>query len=428
MKYLYKIKNNQKGSAMLVSIIFFLSISLIIVLGMANPAVRGYTSARNLLNSKKSYALAESAGEDIFYRIKNGRQYLLSETLTLDGGIADITITNTGTTKKEIKVKADNSNLERSVNLKISSGDGVSFNYGIQSGSGGFIMDNGSEVTGNVYSGGIIQGYDNDKSFITGTAISSGSNGLIDEVLVGTGSVGDAIAHTVTESDVLGNLYCQVGLINKNGKVCDTSKLDPVDIGMPISDAQIEEWKVEAEAGGVITGDYSFDETASLGPKKITGNLIISDDDILNLTGAVWVQGTIITDKKAKIKLDSLYSSDDGILIADKYISLSNDTTFEGSGTDGSYIALVTTSDCPISAYCDDEPAINIQNNSGAVILNAQNGAIHIQNGSELKSAAAKLIEMINNAKIIYDSGIANSNFVTGPSGTWNISEWKEVE
>ena len=232
----------------------------------------------------------------------------------------------------------------------------------------------------------------------------------------------------MTESDVLGNLYCQVGLINKNGKVCDTSKLDPVDIGMPISDAQIEEWKVEAEAGGVITGDYSFDETASLGPKKITGNLIISDDDILNLTGAVWVQGTIITDKKAKIKLDSLYSSDDGILIADKYISLSNDTTFEGSGTDGSYIALVTTSDCPISAYCDDEPAINIQNNSGAVILNAQNGAIHIQNGSELKSAAAKLIEMINNAKIIYDSGIANSNFVTGPSGTWNISEWKEVE
>src|SRR3989338_6956104 len=169
MKYLYKIKNNQKGSAMLVSIIFFLSISLIIVLGMANPAVRGYTSARNLLNSKKSYALAESAGEDIFYRIKNGRQYLLSETLTLDGGIADITITNTGTTKKEIKVKADNSNLERSVNLKISSGDGVSFNYGIQSGSGGFIMDNGSEVTGNVYSGGIIQGYDNNKSFITGT-------------------------------------------------------------------------------------------------------------------------------------------------------------------------------------------------------------------------------------------------------------------
>ena len=412
---------------MLVVIIFFLAISLVIVIGMTGPGVREYRVAQSLLTSKKSYALAESAGEDMFYRIKNAKRYASSETLTLDGSTATTTVTSLGATRKEILSKGSISGTERSVRLKISTGDGVSFNYGIQSGSGGFIMDNGSQVIGNVYSSGTIQGYNNSKSKITGSAVSAGVNGKIDKVWVGTAGIGDANAHVVTSSVIEGNLYCFGGLANN--KSCNTSKPDPVDIGMPISDQQIADWKATAEAGGVITGNVSpTGGILTIGPKKITGNLVLNKDDKLVLTGVLWVQGSITTNNKADISLASSYGSDDGILIADKQVNLSNATTFAGSGSSESYILLATTSDCPTSVYCDGDPAINIQNNAGAVILNAQNGTLNVQNGSNLKSAAAKLIRMINNATITYDTGIADSNFVTGPSGTWETTDWKEVE
>jgi len=38
------------------------------------------------------------------------------------------------------------------------------------------------------------------------------------------------------------------------------------------------------------------------------------------------------------------------------------------------------------------------------------------------------MIDLNNNVIITYDSGLADLNFSSGPSGGWNISSWQEVE
>src|SRR5680860_1368210 len=79
--------------------------------------------------------------------------------------------------------------------VSLSVGEGASFSYGVQSGQGGFILENTSSITGNVYSAGSIIGSGN---FIYGDAVSSGEAGLID----GIHTTGSAYAHTMQDSVV----------------------------------------------------------------------------------------------------------------------------------------------------------------------------------------------------------------------------------
>ena len=72
MKRITKRKiNNQSGAAMLISVVFFLFLSLGIISGLVAPSVREFRNANVNLNSKKAYFLAESGSEDAMYRILN---------------------------------------------------------------------------------------------------------------------------------------------------------------------------------------------------------------------------------------------------------------------------------------------------------------------------------------------------------------------
>jgi len=88
---------------------------------------------------------------------------------------------------------------------------------------------------------------------------------------------------------------------------------------------------------------------------------------------------------------------------------------------------LVTTSNCD-AATCGGTNAINVNNNVGTVILNAQKGTISFSNNSGAKTATANKLVLENNAIVAYDSGLADINFTSGPGGTWNIISWDEVE
>ncbi|KKS10598.1 MAG: hypothetical protein UU66_C0043G0013, partial [Parcubacteria group bacterium GW2011_GWB1_41_5] len=66
---------------MLISVIFFLFISLAIISGLVGPTLREFRNADINLKSKQSYFLAESGVEDAFYRIKNNMAIGSSESL-----------------------------------------------------------------------------------------------------------------------------------------------------------------------------------------------------------------------------------------------------------------------------------------------------------------------------------------------------------
>jgi len=94
-----------------------------------------------------------------------------------------------------------------------------------------------------------------------------GITGLIDGITVGTGSIGDAYANTVTDTIISGTNYCKIG--SGNNKVCNTSRDNPVFQTMPISEQNIIDWKNVAENTEVFNGDKVISSNTSLGPIKM---------------------------------------------------------------------------------------------------------------------------------------------------------------
>ncbi len=261
-----------------------------------------------------------------------------------------------------------------------------------------------------------------------------GITGTINSVLIGTGSTGDARAHTVNNSTIAGTNYCQTG--SGNNKACNTSQADPTPQNFAISDANINQWKTEAEAGGVVSGNYTLNNgaTASLGPTKITGNMVLDNNVTLTITGTVWVQGTITLSNNVIVKLDAGYGANGGVMLSDGYINLSNNTTFQGSGQAGSYFLLISTNDCngtnsPTGQTCtSSNSAINVGNNVGAAVIYGSRGQVDVANNGGAKEITGYGIELENNATVTYESGLANTNFSSGPGGGFNINSWKEIE
>lgn len=418
----YHLPHQQKGQAMLIATIFFLVIAITIIFGLAGPVTKQKHIVANLMQSRESYFLAEAGMEDVVFRLKNGISVGTTETLVLNNQSVITTTTSSGSNRIVTSVSNWN-DLVRQVETKLKVGVGVAFGYGVQVGTGGFIMANQSGVIGSVSSSGSITG--SNGSYITGAARAAGANGVISGTTVGTGSSGDAWAHTVNNTTVRGTLYCQTG--SGNNKLCNTSKADPVADPFPVSNADIAQWKAEATAGGIFNGDKDISGvTTSLGPIKINGNLNILGNALLTITGTIWVTGNITLVNNAGVKLASSYGSNSGVVVADGIVSLSNNANFTGSGATSTNIMLLTTSDCPESISCGGASAISIANNAGAVILNAQNGTISFANGSGAKEAVAKTISLLPNAVITYDSGLIDANFSNGPTGGWDIQSWKE--
>lgn len=411
--------NTQSGAAMLISVVFFLFISLAIIAGLVSPSVREFRNANEYLQSKQSALLSESGAEDVYFRLKNALTVDAEETLSLNGNTATTTVVDSGYNEKTISAQGDVNLRERTHQLVLDTGEGVSFSYGIQTGLGGFVMGNAT-VNGNVYSNGTITGANG--ALISGSAFSASAGGLIDNVDVGQNGIGTAWAHTVRNSTIAGTLYCQTG--SGNNKSCNTSASDPEPVDMPITEAMMDQWKADAALGDTITGNLTISTPTTLGPKKITGNLAINDD--LTITGTIYVMGNITTQNGAHISLSPSYGPTGGIIISDGQVNLNNNVLFFGSGSSGSYVLLVTTSACPTG--CGSVDAIEIDNNVGAILVSAQNGTVHLHNGVSLNEVAGYKIVLNNNATVNYISGLANTSFTSGPSGGWNIKSWQEVE
>lgn len=245
-------------------------------------------------------------------------------------------------------------------------------------------------------------------------------------VIIGSEGQGIAWAHTVTGATVTANLYCQSGA--HNNKACDTSRPDPAPQPLPISDGNIADWKAEAEAGGTIQGNYHVDDDgATLGPKKITGNLLIDGGGTLMQTGTIWVQGTFTITGGGHLKIPASFGSAGSVLIVDGKGIISGGATLTGSGASGSYPLVLTTSNCPFNSSCNGANALSLDGGASSVILVAQNGTLNIEGGSNIKEATGYQISVSGGADLTYDTGIADMLFTNGPSGGYTIGSWQEV-
>ncbi|OGF81461.1 hypothetical protein A2930_04425 [Candidatus Giovannonibacteria bacterium RIFCSPLOWO2_01_FULL_45_34] len=238
-----------------------------------------------------------------------------------------------------------------------------------------------------------------------------GVNTKIDGLTIGTSTAGTAHANLFVNTTVRGlvcpNQYCFIE--------------NPPREELPISDGVILDWKAAAAAGGTTAGDVIISGTQTIGPRKITGKLTVSNGATLIVGGTIWVVGDIVFDNLSIIKLAPEYDSFSGVILSDSKIDVKNNSVFSGSGEVGSHMMVLAAKDSI------DEEIINVDNNSEGVIYYAGKGRIKFSNNGVAKEATSYGLILDNNATITYESGLANVNFSSGPAGGWDIIEWKEI-
>lgn len=191
---------------------------------------------------------------------------------------------------------------------------------------------------------------------------------------------------------------------------------DPPPTVFPVSDANITDWKNQAEAGGVTSGNINGC-TMTLGPRKIDGNLTVGNECTVTIKAPLWVTGNISAGNSTIFVLDSSYGATSGVIVVDGVTNLGNGADLRGSGTAGSYLMLLSTYDSSQSG----NGAIETGNSSISGIVYAPKGAVELANGASFKEITAWKIELGNNAVLTYDSGLASTVFSAGPAGSFSL-------
>ena len=411
---------NRKERGFVLSIITFFVLIIMLSIAVSMSALVTYRQkiATNSVKSTQSYYAAESGVEDALLRLNNSPQMAsLNYNLSVNGATANVVIPNIVLGSRAITSQGNASNIIRNIQTVYSlNTEGISFHYGAQVGEGGLIMNNGTGIQGNVFSNGNISG---GSGVIDNNVIVAGNGHSIKDVSVG----GNVLSYSCLSPTSVG---CSLTYVTGGTNTCAVSgstslqseEIDPQPL--PISDQQIADWKSEAEDGGVITGNFTLgnNATVSKGPVKITGDLNFGNGATLNITGTIYVQGNINFGNNNIIRLDNAYGSLGGVIIIDGTISTGNGSALSGSGQPGSYLLVLSTN---IS-----DTAINVNNNATGAIFYTTVGGISVNNNVQVKELTGYKIILRNNAIIQYDSGLANVFFSDGPGGSWEVLSWEE--
>lgn len=428
----------KKGNTLL-AVILLLTALLSIGLSLSSSILS--TNIKIVRTYKKLSALsyAEGGVNKALWSINKTGSYATTLDSSLPGGQFEATVADCGTDCKQITsigyvpTKASYT-AKRTVRIKIngvSSTTNISFKYGVQVDDLGTYMENNATVKGSIFSNGpIING--NNSTSITGTAISSASSWLFSSITNGTIG-GDARAFFIFGSNVKGTKY--------------TGTVPPYQ-EMPIKDADlnptIDAWEDTAVGGGTQGATTISGTGNTLGPKKIDGNLVINNNATLEVTGTIWVTGNITIGNGAKVYLNPSYGTNSGVIIADHK---TNRTDFNSgriyvqqtatiSGIDPnnpktpSYIMLFSTQQPPepFSDFWKLWPAITIYNGSLGGVYYAPFGSIELKNNALARALACSGLLIRQNGIVDYDSGMANSNFASGPAGFWTTTEWQALD
>lgn len=413
---------------MILSVVFFVSITLTVIAGLVSPAVREFKISTDALRSKQSLFLSESGAEDAYYRSKNLMTIGASEVITLNGNTVTTTIDSSVSNEKTIIANADVSSRQRKTQLKIVSTDGVSFQYGVQIGDSGIQLFGTSKLGGSTFTNGNIQGNSSgSRNTIEGDAISAGGSMLY--IITDTVGKANFISNSTIGTDAYYN-----SIINTTAGTYHPGSPDVPDLPEPILDPVIADWEADAEAGGVLTspcpgGRYTINANTTLGPKKINCNfLYIESNAVLTLTGPVWVTGDIVIRQNASVVSNGPTGFS---LIADNpsdHINASRITvnTTLNTNTNPTYHVVLVSKNASTS-----QAAIDVTNvpTSGTYtlpyIIYAPDGKAAFNSTMNIKEIAVKGLNVLNNAFLEFTTGPIDPYF---PTFSWSSSIWKEVQ
>ncbi|PIS04924.1 MAG: hypothetical protein COT81_03845 [Candidatus Buchananbacteria bacterium CG10_big_fil_rev_8_21_14_0_10_42_9] len=343
---------------------------------------------------------------------------------------------------------------------------GSGFDYAIQGGAGGIVMDNNSKIFGDVYSNGDIRGSNN--SEIVGNVWNY--YGPSNENRVSNighapqeGIVGDVHAFNIINSHVLGDAYIDSTQTIDPDTVVGGSVLVGTDPGFkdfPIIQTDIDTWRDEIT--DVVLGncddedlDGDFDWYCvpigdTLGAQKIgpsgdgsSVGLKMPVNGDLTLAGNVYVSGDIVLINNGTLRIhESVPPGAALVFIAEGIINVENNLNIQSSCTDPlpqCYDEIDNDGDgledfpedpeCQTSfdnsesdpngnLECDpsfvimiststsddlDEPAVYASNNSTSIVFAAIYGRLKVKNNGFLNAAAALTLHLEERSEVTYN-------------------------
>jgi hypothetical protein len=244
--------------------------------------------------------------------------------------------------------------------------------------------------------------------------------GVPTKIQLNNGSViqGNVHANSLDGFTVNKDAYYQsiTGSVVVNGTKYPNS-VDPVPAAMPISDANITEWKGDAEDAGVYTGNLSGCPS-KIGPGKYVGNFITGNNCTITVVTPFWLTGDLTFGNSTIFKMDPSLGASSGVMIVDGVTTFQNSDDLRGSGANGSYLTILSTYD---SQAHGGTIAINTGNSSITGILYAPYGILTLANNATFKEAVAWQINMGTGTLLTYDSGLISTFFSAGPSGAFSV-------
>lgn len=437
----------QAGAAMLLFVLFFAFATSSMMFALNQSIFSDLSDFNNLTRSKQAILASESGVEDVVMRRVFGTYDVdTTEYLTL----RDVTATTTTTYDSPndiytIEATAEKGAVVRKSQATMTVGAGSSFNYGLQAGNGGITLSNNSDIFGNIYSNGTVQGAGSAEVY--GDIVSAGPSGLVADITA-TGSIfANTIDHINAGMDAHYNVQIGTNAQNPVGGTRFTPAANQPLVDLPITETTIDEWKQSIlDYGTVITaadplcssGTYTIDTNVTIGYLKVECNLDIKKtgaSTIVTLDGPIWVQGNLSFTQGPTMRIDASLGRRSVQMIADNpsdrsnsgTIEVRNATTFSGSGDDRSYIMLLSQNEDAYLGGGND--AISVaQSANGDVIVYSNYGLITIGNNIDLREVTGYEIIVANGSSITYESGLANLLFTSGPGGGYTIEDWQQIE
>ncbi len=433
----------QNGAAMLLFVLFFTFASTVMMIGLNQSIFTDMSDFNQLIRSKQAYLASESIVEDVSYRTMTDQTVNSTEALTIGGVTAYATSTyNTTLDQYEIAGAANFQSVIRKAQSVLTVSAGSSFNYGLQAGTGGITLANNSDIVGNVYSNGPVTGAGSAQ--VAGDIVSAGPSGIV-ATITATGSVyANTINRITAGKDAYYNVQIGTNAQNPVTGVRYTPVTNQPIVNFPISTTTIQEWKdsitttITAADPLCSSGTYTINTNVTIGYLKVECNLEIKKvgpSTTVTLTGPIWVTGNLTISNGPTLQVSPSLGRKSVQFIVDKpsnrttssKISITQSTQFNGSGDSRSFIMLMSMNE---SAYLGGtEKAIDVANSAnGKVLVYADRGLIDIGNGIALKEVTGYKINVAQNADVIYESGLSNLLFATGPGGSYSLEDWRQTQ
>jgi len=425
-------QRRQKGQIIVIGLVFFAMMILFSAAILVYISTYLKSESQNIAKAQ-ALQLAEAGIDKAAYELNRNSSYTGESNTTLGNGSFTVTVSSVDSEHKRVTSVgtapfSGGHTTTRTIKATLAINHTViSFRYGIQSGNGGFSLDNSSTITGNAFSSGSIVGFHT--NYIYGDIVSAGPGGTI----YGIHATGNVFSHSIGKSgpDTTIDKDAYYSTIT-NTTVTGTKhpgSSDQSPVALPISDTQISQWESDAATGSTINtcdgnGNYNVSSDMSLGPKKIACNLVIKNAT-LKVTGPLWVTGNIDTQTGSKIKIDPGLGSQNVAVIADNpanttgsgIITISQQSTFEGSGSPGSFVFLISQNNSAETG--GGTVAISENQGGSALVTYASHGLITLSQSANVKEVTAYKIALSNSANVNYDAGLPSTLFESGPGASW---------